>query len=427
MDKPTRACADCGTSLAGTHANTKRCQPCNRLKRIKSIPRTACEACGGSMEGKRADAVYCSLSCAQRIGHRRRNPLPAERACGDCGVDITGRHLRAKYCETCGARRRDNTPLPVRIDRECAFCGKPFVAKRVDAACCSRKCTQARINAVHNPKIRHEPRPCPACGAEFTPKRRDQVACSRACYKQHISKYSPANPAPPPGAHLVKLNRATPAARKYTFNEHYFDAIDTPDKAYWLGFIAGDGCISNGALVIGLAAKDVDHLRTLAEDVQSTYPVYMGAATVNGKTYPNATLRLSSWRLVEALARHGIEPRKSATLEPWDGPADLIPHYWRGLVDADGHIARGPGWQIDLVGTEAVVTAFGAWAKSVEPSIGAQAHPHKTIWKFAIGGRILARTVARALYEDAATALPRKAERAAVLIGRVPHGKSTEP
>ena len=36
-------------------------------------------------------------------------------------------------------------------------------------------------------------------------------------------------------AHLVKLNRENSPRRKYTFDEHYFDAIDTPEKAYWLG------------------------------------------------------------------------------------------------------------------------------------------------------------------------------------------------
>ena len=27
-------------------------------------------------------------------------------------------------------------------------------------------------------------------------------------------------------------------------NPTYFDEIDTPDKAYWLGFIGADGCVT---------------------------------------------------------------------------------------------------------------------------------------------------------------------------------------
>lgn len=221
-------------------------------------------------------------------------------------------------------------------------------------------------------------------------------------------------------AAMVKRNRENPTQRKYSLDQHFFDEIDTPVKAYWLGFVAGDGCIADRALVVGLAAKDASHLRSLAADLRATNPVRMDMATVNGKSYPRAKLVLHSWRLVEALAHHGILPRKSADLQPWDGPADLMPHYWRGLVDADGHIILGPDWELGLVGTEAVTTAFGVWAKSVEPLIEAAANPHKSIWKFTVGGRVLARTVAQALYGDAVTALSRKAERAAALIASGP-------
>lgn len=30
---------------------------------------------------------------------------------------------------------------------------------------------------------------------------------------------------------------------KKEFNSHYFDSIDTEEKAYWLGFICADGCV----------------------------------------------------------------------------------------------------------------------------------------------------------------------------------------
>lgn len=34
-------------------------------------------------------------------------------------------------------------------------------------------------------------------------------------------------------------------ARKYNYNDNYFENIDTEEKAYWLGFIAADGSIVN--------------------------------------------------------------------------------------------------------------------------------------------------------------------------------------
>ena len=32
---------------------------------------------------------------------------------------------------------------------------------------------------------------------------------------------------------------------RYSLNERYFKNIDSGNKAYWLGFLAADGCVSN--------------------------------------------------------------------------------------------------------------------------------------------------------------------------------------
>lgn len=43
-----------------------------------------------------------------------------------------------------------------------------------------------------------------------------------------------------------------------TCNHEYFANIDSDEKAYWLGFIFADGCISGDYLRIVLGAKDVE-------------------------------------------------------------------------------------------------------------------------------------------------------------------------
>lgn len=37
---------------------------------------------------------------------------------------------------------------------------------------------------------------------------------------------------------------------KYTINENYFKEIDSPEKAYILGFLYADGCTSNNTISI---------------------------------------------------------------------------------------------------------------------------------------------------------------------------------
>ena len=49
--------------------------------------------------------------------------------------------------------------------------------------------------------------------------------------------------------------------RKYHFNQHYFDNIDSHNKAYLLGFIYADGCINkNNCLSIAVHENDVNLL-----------------------------------------------------------------------------------------------------------------------------------------------------------------------
>ena len=46
---------------------------------------------------------------------------------------------------------------------------------------------------------------------------------------------------------------------KYKYDINYFEVIDTEEKAYWLGFIYADGCISNDnkqQLIIELCKQD---------------------------------------------------------------------------------------------------------------------------------------------------------------------------
>ena len=49
---------------------------------------------------------------------------------------------------------------------------------------------------------------------------------------------------------------------KSKFDECVFDSIDNEEKAYWLGFIFADGCISSrdNAFELSLKGEDIEHL-----------------------------------------------------------------------------------------------------------------------------------------------------------------------
>ena len=199
-------------------------------------------------------------------------------------------------------------------------------------------------------------------------------------------------------------------------NPDFFDVIDTPEKAYWLGFISADGCIVTTArhpegdhLAVQLSAKDRGHLLKLKAALAANAGVHTRA--VEGSSRRLTSLSVGSRRLTGALLALGITPRKSATLQPWSGPEHLMPHYWRGMVDGDGSLARkGDGiYTVFLCGSEAVVQAFTEWAGEV---CGTKAKPyiHSNIWYIAVSGRHQVPKLVRALYEDAPVSLDRKQE-----------------
>lgn len=196
----------------------------------------------------------------------------------------------------------------------------------------------------------------------------------------------------------------------------FFDSIDTPEKAYWLGFLTADGCIHGtsaypeGAyLTIDLGAGDAGHLVKLKEAVGASRDVRKAFKRSGEKLQHYATLSVGSYGLARGLVALGLTPRKSATVKPWNGPADLMPHFWRGLFDGDGSLAwKGGGlYTAFLCGSEPCVRGFQAWAHEI---CGTNATPYfKTgCWYVSISGRYQVPKLVRAMYADATVSLDRK-------------------
>jgi hypothetical protein len=196
--------------------------------------------------------------------------------------------------------------------------------------------------------------------------------------------------------------------RRYSLDESYFDNIDTLEQAYWLGFIAADGSIvdneRNHALEITLQADDRNHLLKFADCIGSNSPVTRDSH--NGER-----IRIHSKYLIKSLADLGICSAKSLVVKPWDGPAYLMPAYWRGLFDGDGCIhvrsSKRVYWSIDLVGTHACVDGFRRWAQETCNS-SAQPHPVGKVWRWAVSGTEKPQLLARALKDAFPSGLERK-------------------
>lgn len=161
-------------------------------------------------------------------------------------------------------------------------------------------------------------------------------------------------------------------SRRYSLNHHFFDSIDTEGKAWLLGFLSADGYVSkNGSVSFVLNRKDRQILFSIRDMLGSNSLVVDIDRERDGVQTFASRLIVTSRKMADRLRELSITHNKSWTLKPWNGPDDLMRHYWRGCVDGDGHIGTkkttssgfGTGWSVSFVGNNEMVAAF---AKFVE-------------------------------------------------------------
>lgn len=220
--------------------------------------------------------------------------------------------------------------------------------------------------------------------------------------------------------------RGIGGVRKYAIDHTFFDHVDSEEKAYWLGFFTADGCVLNHRkLQVNLQASDAGHLEKLNKSLSSNYPIAPNFRSP--QSGPSVHWVAASAALVQALESLGVGPRKSASVQPWVGPADLARHYWRGMIDGDGGFSLRPGkpghptpqWCMSLAGSRACIDGFASWARAVTGS-RSQARPaghSATCWAWAVGGNRMVKRLAVELYGDCHISLDRKQELANAIIG----------
>lgn len=132
--------------------------------------------------------------------------------------------------------------------------------------------------------------------------------------------------------------------RKYYLNEHLFDVIDSPDKAYCLGLWYADGCnkLKNNTITIELQSRDVDVLIRMKTFLESEMPLkFTPANQRQNRKQDTYTLNINSQYMCKRLNDLGFVPCKSLILDfPYWMDKDLIPYMLRGYIDGDGWIQK---------------------------------------------------------------------------------------
>lgn len=131
--------------------------------------------------------------------------------------------------------------------------------------------------------------------------------------------------------------------KKYSLNEHFFDIIDTEDKAYFLGLLYADGNLakSQNSVRISLQEKDKQILEDFRISLSYTKPLVLikrdhEKDAIRSNQY---LLEISSSTFRKGCEKQGLTPAKSLTLKfPEKIPDNLIHHFIRGYFDGDGCI-----------------------------------------------------------------------------------------
>jgi len=197
-----------------------------------------------------------------------------------------------------------------------------------------------------------------------------------------------------------------------------FDKTSGQAAPYWIGMLMADGCVNRNGTgwTIGLGLKDRDHVERFRDFLGATNKIehYQGPL---GEWW---RVRVTNTRLAEALAVHGVLPRKSATAQAGDA-VRYNPHFWRGVVDGDGTVARRQDgyYRLRLVGSRPLLQQFDAFASIVtrQPSQVRPKAGSTALYEWGKTGRDAERVI-RFLYEGAAVALPRKWDMAREVINR---------
>jgi len=204
--------------------------------------------------------------------------------------------------------------------------------------------------------------------------------------------------------------------RKYHFDESVFERCDSPEKAYWLGFLMADGAIhkttrGTWSLTLGLQEKDYEHVKKFKEYFSFPQSITRISQTLNGKQFNKYSIRICSHKLVGDLGRYGIIERKSGKEEIINIPINLIHDFIRGYFDGDG-CARKDGKNTYLNFTSASRKILEQIGWHIGQAIGRTArtiNKHGRItWRIEYGGNIQTQLISSYLYDGANTFLPRK-------------------
>jgi intein-encoded DNA endonuclease-like protein len=164
--------------------------------------------------------------------------------------------------------------------------------------------------------------------------------------------------------HISNKRDRRAAARKFKCNDHFFDVIDTEEKAYWLGFMYADGYVSSSkyskAVGLSISEQDESHLIKFKHALEAEHPIHKYYTTGYSNRTIYVKLLITSPILFNGAVKQGIIEHKTNILQAPNIPQKLQHHFIRGYFDGDGCLAETNTetrheFALKILGTQAVL------------------------------------------------------------------------
>ena len=223
------------------------------------------------------------------------------------------------------------------------------------------------------------------------------------------------------------LNKETNFSnRKYELNENYFENIDSSEKAYWLGFIAADGCIyqtgsGSNVLSFNLNVKDKNHLEKFLQAIESTAIIKTIKGTGFGIGTDIASLQINSNKMVKDLNNLGVVQKKSLVLDKPNIDKKFYNDWIRGYFDGDGSITvelPNGNSQINFLGTKEVLTFIQETLRPEKINKLQLNDLNKNSFSLTYGGKQLILQLLNKFYKNPIVYLDRKYEKVLKVYSR---------
>lgn len=194
--------------------------------------------------------------------------------------------------------------------------------------------------------------------------------------------------------------------RKYTINETYFDNIDTPNKAYFLGFLYADGYISrdNHTINMTLQKEDTYILQKFLDEISPDKKLqYI-------KSQDKFRLVICSKYMCDSLEKAGCYQAKTFTLKFPNLEQKMYSHFIRGYFDGDGSLylntfSKTTQVQLDFVGANDFIIGLHNYILTIfdincKVRIANTKNTIKNVYRLRYGGRLNSVKILSYLYDD---------------------------